>query len=159
MTDTGESDRLVSYMVSKHGVVALTRSLASCSYNIQHKAICPSFADTEIVSTGLENNDESGRAKGLQTIKELGGLMTPEFVAEGFFQLLTEGGNGAVMVVFKDVPYIMMPDYHNFLFFVIVAMSKLLGKTFSPTMVIGKHLLVSLVFVILVLFILARLLI
>ena len=77
--------------------------------------------------------------------------MTPEFVAEGFFQLLTEGDNGSVMVAFKDAPYIMMPDYHNFLFFVIVAMSKLLGKTFSPTMVIGKHLLVSLVFVILVL--------
>merc|ERR1711934_492494 len=57
VTDTGESDWLVSYMVSKHGVVALTRSLASCSNNI------------------LDNENESGRAKGLQTIKDLGGLM------------------------------------------------------------------------------------
>ena len=159
LTNAGESEGMVSYMVSKHGVVALTRSLASCSNNIVHKAICPSFTDTEIVSSGLENEDETGKAKSLQTIKNLGGLMTPEFVAEGFFQLLTDGGNGAVMVVFKDVPYIMMPDYHNFLFFVIVALSKLLGKTFFPSMVTGKHLLVSLVFVILALFILVRLLI
>jgi len=159
VTDTGESDWLVSYMVSKHGVVALTRSLASCSYNIQHKAICPSFADTEIVSSGLENEDEIGRTKGLQTIKDLGGLMTPEFVAEGFFQLLTEGDNGAVMVAFKDAPYIMMPDYSKFLFFAMVALSKLLSKTLAPRLVTGKHLLVSLVFVILALFFIMTLLI
>ena len=159
VTDTGESDWLVSYMVSKHGVVALTRSLASCSYNIQHKAICPSFADTEIVSSGLENENEIGRAKGLQTIKDLGGLMTPEFVAEGFFQLLTEVDNGAVMVAFKDAPYIMMPDYSKFLFFAMVALSKLLSKTFAPRLVTGKHLLVSLVFVILALFFMMTLLI
>ena len=146
LTDAGESESMVSYMVSKHGVVALTRSLSSCSSNIQHKAICPSFADTEIVSTGLENENEIGRAKSLQAIKNLGGLMTPEFVAQGFFQLLTEGDNGAVMVAFKDVPYIIMPDYHKFLFFVILALSKLFGKAFSPSMVNGKYLLLSLVF-------------
>ena len=159
LIDAGESESMVAYMVSKHGVVALTRSLASCSNNIVHKAICPSFADTEIVSSGLGQGNESEKAKGLQTIKSLGGLMTPEFVAEGFFQLVTEGGNGAVMVVFKDVPYIMMPDYHKLMFFVMIALSKFLGKTLSPVRVTGKHLLISFLFLIMAFFFLITLLI
>ena len=152
LTDAGESESMVSYMVSKHGVVALTRSLASCSNNILHKAICPSFADTEIVSSGLEKAKEIEKSKGLQSIKDLGGLMTPEYVAEGFFELLTRGGNGAVMAVFKDVPYILIPDYHKPLILMIVAMSKLLGQTLSPTVVTGKHLILTLTFMILIVY-------
>ena len=78
--------------------------------------------------------------------------MTPEYVAEGFFELLTRGGNGAVMAVFKDVPYILIPDYHKPLILMIVALSKLLGQTLSPTVVTGKHLILTLTFMILIVY-------
>ena len=43
---------MVPYTVSKHGVVAMTRTLATDnSSGIMHKVICPAYVDTEIVST------------------------------------------------------------------------------------------------------------
>ena len=51
-------------------------------YKIQHKCICPAWADTDIVSS--VNNDKYGMVKA--SIKETGGLMTPEYVAEGFIR-------------------------------------------------------------------------
>ena len=35
-------------------------------------------------------------------IQKMGGLMTPEHVAEGFYRLLTQCSNGATMIVVKD---------------------------------------------------------
>ena len=38
------------YTVSKHGVVALTRTMAKDDSGVMHKAICPAWTDTNIVS-------------------------------------------------------------------------------------------------------------
>ena len=43
-------------------------------------------------------------------INRFGGLMTPEYVAEGFFQLVTKGGNGSCMLVLNNTPYLMVKN-------------------------------------------------
>ena len=47
--------------------------------NIMHKAICPDTTDTELVAAAGKGLDSKMLEEG---IKMLGGLMTPEFVAE-----------------------------------------------------------------------------
>merc|ERR1719239_2096118 len=48
----GFAEDSLAYFVSKHGVVTLTRTLNKCFHEsgVEVKAICPSWADTEIVS-------------------------------------------------------------------------------------------------------------
>merc|ERR1719188_2506365 len=100
----GFGREMTGYCVSKTGVVALTRTMANDHrYKIQHKCICPSYADTELVSS--VNNDPIGSTDA--SIKESGGLMTPEYVAEGFMRLVTRCGNGSAMVVLKGQPYML----------------------------------------------------
>merc|ERR1711872_607069 len=50
---TGLGEEMVGYTVSKHGVVALSRTLAKdySHHGVSIKAICPAWADTEIVSS------------------------------------------------------------------------------------------------------------
>ena len=36
--------------------------------------------------------------------------MTPEYVAKGFYKLVTSFGNGAAMGVVKDNPFVIIPD-------------------------------------------------
>ena len=46
----GLNEKMAAYTISKHGVVALTRTMAgTAGTGVAHKAICPSWADTEIV--------------------------------------------------------------------------------------------------------------
>ena len=53
-----------------------------CRYKIHHKCICPAWADTEIISS--VNNDPLGKKDA--SVKAVGGLMTPEYVAEAFLR-------------------------------------------------------------------------
>jgi len=99
-----------SYFVAKHGVVALTKSLANpdihAETGVTIQCICPSFADTNIIRDGMENVEEA-RAK----IKGRFGLMTPEYVAEAFYNLIVNCGNGAAIVVARsDIPSFTYPD-------------------------------------------------
>merc|ERR1712179_50607 len=99
-----------SYFVAKHGVVALTRSLSNpdleAATGVKLKCICPAFADTNIIRDGMTEPEEI-RGK---IIKKLGGLMTPEYVAEGFHRLIVDCGSGSALMVIKDVPYFTYPD-------------------------------------------------
>lgn len=55
-----------AYTAAKHGVVGLTRALALelADTNITVNAICPGFADTEIVSDAIENiRQKTGRSE------------------------------------------------------------------------------------------------
>ena len=75
----GADEALTPYSVSKHGVVAMTRSMSLSHNNISHKAICPDSTDTELVASAGKGLDP----KMLEEYYEMvGGLMTPEFVAE-----------------------------------------------------------------------------
>ena len=122
---------MMPYTVSKTCVVAMTRSLATADDNILHKALCPAFADTEIVSSANIGADPRGQAARMKTITRMGGLMTPEYVAEAFHQLLTRAGNGAVMAVMKDIPYFLVPEYDTPMLFAIAAVSKIIARVTS----------------------------
>ena len=51
---------MTPYTVSKHGVVQLTRTMSLANDGIMHKAICPAWTDTAIVSTANDNEKISG---------------------------------------------------------------------------------------------------
>jgi len=121
-----------SYFVAKHGVVALTRALGNkeilAETGVQLRCICPSFADTNIIREGIEDPDQAR-----ERINKLGGVMTPEFVSEGFYSLVTEGHNGDAMVVAKDTNFIIFPDISFPLLIFLAAGSKIFGsKVFRP---------------------------
>ena len=136
---------MMPYTVSKHGVVAMTRTLATEKNSaISHKAICPAWTDTAIVSTAIDAISGQDQAALKAHIQEFGGLMTPEYVAEGFYRLLTQCGNGSTMVVVKGCPYIQMPDYNKPCVMTLALVSKLVDKVLSPQIVMGHHLVVAL---------------
>jgi len=94
----------VSYYVAKHGVVSMTRSLGQAGRlpsRVEHRAICPAFADTAIL-TGL------GVDRSVLERKE--GISDPEWVGDCFLRLVQDGSNGEVMVVRKDTPPFSYPD-------------------------------------------------
>ena len=140
----GVDEKMTAYTVSKHGVVAMTRTMATSNTGIMHKAICPAWTDTEIVSTATNIGTPTEKSALEAHIKKSGGLMTPEFVAEGFFRLLTQCGNGATMVVLKDSPYIVMPDFSVPVVTLLAGVSKLIGKVMSTDMVTGTHITLAL---------------
>jgi len=133
---------MMPYTVSKHGVVAMTRTLATEENSaISHKAICPAWTDTAIVSSA-DLGDNTKQMLDAH-IKKSGGMMTPEHVAEGFYRLLTQCGNGSCMVIIKDFPYIVVPEYSKNIVLSFAIMSKLIGKVMNPEVVTGKHLLLG----------------
>lgn len=99
-----------SYFVAKHGVVALTKSLSNpeieAATGVKLKCICPAFADTNIIKEGMTAAADVRE----KIIQKHGGLMTPEYVAEGFRSLIVDCGSGAALVVIKDVPFFTYPD-------------------------------------------------
>merc|ERR1712107_120994 len=97
----------ISYIVAKHGVVALTRSLGHDhilrKIGIKVQCLCPSFADTAIIS------DNAFGVK--ETLKKVFGLMTPECVGEAFIKLIKSGSNGSAMAVGYNMPPCIITDY------------------------------------------------
>ena len=75
----GSDEALTPYTVSKHGVVAMTRSLGLSNNNIMHKAICPDATNTDLVADAGKGLDPEMMN---EHFAKMGGLMTPEFVAE-----------------------------------------------------------------------------
>jgi len=137
----GVDPEMTPYTVSKHGVVQMTRTMALANDGIMHKAICPAWTDTAIVSTAIEETSGEVMKK---HINKSGGLMTPEHVAEGFYRLLTQGGNGQTLCILKDFPYIMMPDYNLPMIYLIAAVAKLTNRVLSPQVVMPQHIIVGL---------------
>jgi 15-hydroxyprostaglandin dehydrogenase (NAD) len=91
------------YAASKAGVIHFTRSLAYlANEGIRVNVICPTYTDTSLV-----------RGQGEEVIEymkqEVGGLLTPEQVAEGVLELIRDDSRaGAVMrvTVRKGIDYI-----------------------------------------------------
>merc|ERR1711970_726597 len=123
----GLAEDMVGYTVSKTGVVALTRTMAEAidRHGITTKCICPSWTDTEIVSS-VKMDFKPVVDKSIQQVK---GLMTPEHVAEGFYQLVTQCDNGSAMAILKGVPYITVPDYNIFPMILSMALMARILKT------------------------------
>lgn len=82
------------YAATKAGIVNFSRSLAYlAAEGIRVNAICPSFVDTPLVRrNGDERVEEVSRA--------MGGILQPEFVAEGVIELVQDDTKaGAIMRV------------------------------------------------------------
>ena len=148
-------DGLTPYSVAKLGVVTMTRSMAlGPRSNIMHKAICPDGTDTDLVAEASKGLDP----KEMEEYQKMtGGLMTSEFVAQGFMKLLTKCGNGSVMLVQKDSPYILIPDSNKPLVLTMSRLAKMIGKLSSTDLVTGTHL--TLVIIIMILMLCAMILI
>jgi len=137
----GLSETMLSYTVSKHGVVALTRTMGANTkgQGVAHKCICPSWADTEIVSGAKTSQEER---EGLnKSIKEFGGLMSPEYVAEGFYRLVTQCETGSALAVMGHSPYILVPDTSITAIMTFVLLAKLVNRMFGPSVVTTNHML------------------
>jgi len=123
----GFSRESAPYFVAKHGVVALTRSLGHRlvyrDTGVKVQCICPSFADTAIISD-LGPGVRDG-------INKKFGIMTPEFVGEGFIKLIKHGGNGAALVVAKDCPPFFIGDYSQRMLIFLGLGAKLMHKLFG----------------------------
>ena len=94
------------YAASKAGVIHFSRSLAYLAdEGIRVNVICPTFTDTALVRAHGDVIVE-------QMKREVGGLLTPEQVAEGVLELVRdESRAGAVMrvTVRKGIDYIFEP--------------------------------------------------
>lgn len=83
------------YAAAKAGVVNFTRSLAHLAerWNIRVNAICPSFTDTPLVR-------QAGEERMREVAELVGGILQPEFVAEGVVELVEDDSRaGAIMRV------------------------------------------------------------
>ena len=138
----GLGEEMVGYTVSKTGVVALTRTMAKdiSRHGVVIKCICPSWTDTEIVSSVKPDF----KAEVEKSVQQMRGKMTPEHVAEGFLRLVTECPNGSAMAVLKGVPYMLVPDYNVFPMIIsMAAMARLLGMMFGTSVVTRNHQIIS----------------
>ncbi len=83
------------YAAAKAGVVNFTRSLAHLreQWNIRVNAICPSYTDTPLVR-------QAGEERVREVAALLGGILDPDFVAEGVVELVEDDSRaGAIMRV------------------------------------------------------------
>merc|ERR1711970_318946 len=144
----GLNEEMVGYTVSKTGVIALTRTMAKdiARHGVVTKCICPAWADTEIVSSFSQHK------KNMQKhIQKMGGMMRPEYVAEGFYRLVTQCSNGSAMAVLKGLPYILVPDYNIFpMLATIIILAKIVEKILGPDVVNRNHQIVSFAFLLLI---------
>ena len=146
----GDIPEAACYYASKHGVVALTRSLGTNVFlkesGVRVQCICPSFVDTNILADASKDQ--------LTFIKNKFGLMTPEFVAEGFLKLVTECDNGTALCILDKVPPVVYSDMSATWIFVLSVGAVMFKKIFGTDLFLPRH---QMIFVF-SLFILAQLL-
>ena len=65
--------------------------------------------------------------------------MSHEYVAEGFYKLVTECDNGSVMMVMKHTPFTIIPDTANFKVFGMILLAKFLGIVLGINLVTVKQ--------------------
>merc|ERR1712080_86015 len=143
---TGWAEDAAGYFVSKHGVVTLTRTLHS-EFNrtgVSVKCLCPSWADTEIVSGVKDEYKSTIQA----VVARSGGIMTTEHVAEAFFKLVTECSSGDCLAVLKGVPFFLLPDTSLSLVKVLALTAKVVGQARGMDLVKGKDLAMGLAVVV-----------
>lgn len=79
-----------AYSASKHAVIGLTRTAALevAKAHVRVNAICPSFVDTPMVRSEVENDER--RLKMVTNFQPIGRMGTPDEIACGIVWLLSE---------------------------------------------------------------------
>merc|ERR1711970_1141019 len=126
----------VGYSMSKYGVLGLTRSMAKdiTKHGVTFKCINPAWTDTDIV-----NKAEVGKTSVAEGVKEMGGMMTPAYVAEGFFRLVTQCDNGTALAVLKGCLYMEIPEYNKPLILGMALLAKIATFISEPSVIQAKH--------------------
>ena len=113
------------YNITKWGNIALTRNFELAQPNpydaegIKSYALCPWFADTAMVRNGVDVVALEKRTKNrILTVGEVGHAM---------MRSLELDKNGAVYVMFPEVPLIEYTNIRNNAFFLHVAVAKIAG--------------------------------
>lgn len=84
------------YAATKAGVIHFTRSLSYlANEGIRVNAVCPSFTDTPMVRQGDPAQLEATFAA---MTAEVGGILTPEHIAEGVLQLVEDDSRAGAIV-------------------------------------------------------------
>jgi len=129
----GMDYKSLAYQISKHGVVATTRSYGDEKVlrktGIKHVAICPWFAETAIID-GFDKE---------KMRKKLPWDFVPiERVGEAFHRTVTDQRSGSLIVVMPKAPLVYYPDVSFALGVVVFLLSKLAQmfgtKTVHPNM-------------------------
>ena len=127
----------VGYTASKHGVVSFTRSFGTSKPNVYHSegikayAICPFFADTNLVKESININDLTKRIKTR--------VLTVEEVGHAMEMSLKNDENGACWVVFPDCPPFVMPDVNLNLCKAMIGFGQKIAGPMSLETFNGKH--------------------
>jgi len=118
----GMDKNSISYQISKHGVVALTRSFGNQKVvrktGIKHVAICPWFADTGILD-GVDKNRLKKQVKFE--------FVTVEMVGEAFEQAVKDQKSGSLMMVMSGCLPTYYPDLSTATFVVTCILSRISG--------------------------------
>jgi len=116
----------LGYTVSKFGAVSFTRSYAACSSpkpweddQIKAYALCPWFADTDLVKETIEIKKLEKKVKYR--------ALTIQDVGNAFDETLEADENGGVFLVFPDAPIIKFPELNKIFILPIIAYAKLVG--------------------------------
>jgi len=103
----GTQPKDFQYNTSKSAVVTLSRCLGNTTTysktGVRVVCLCPSVTQTPILE-GCTQEEVQGMSK------QVGGLMTPQFVASAFLELVQSGSNGSVLAVWNKVPPYYIPD-------------------------------------------------
>merc|ERR1712241_829727 len=76
-----------------------------------------------------------------KNIKDFVGLMNQEYVAEGFYRLVTQCDTGSTLAVMGHSPYILVPDTSLASIMTFVLLAKLCDRMFAPSVINTNHLL------------------
>jgi NAD(P)-dependent dehydrogenase (short-subunit alcohol dehydrogenase family) len=104
------------YAAAKHGVVGLTRALASLKLqdNIRVNCVCPGVVDTPLVRRALDQMDEKERSQ-TQALLEQMPMMRPEEIADAVMEFVTDDSlTGEVMGIMYGRPRKLIPPAIRF---------------------------------------------
>jgi len=107
---TGLGASAMSYHVSKHGVVSMSRTMATAKKNhgVDFLCLCPSWADTDIINKS-QNRNETEKKRFDKVLKTMG-VLEVDKVGDGFAKLL-ESKNGTVIACMYNTPPFEVADH------------------------------------------------
>lgn len=104
------------YAAAKHGVVGLTRALATLKLqdNIRVNCICPGVVDTPLVRRGLDQLDGQERAQSEAVLNSMP-MMRPEEIAEAVMEFVSDDSlAGEAMGIMYGRPRKLIPPAIRF---------------------------------------------